>query len=95
MRCPVGEATVVVLWLFQWNREGARARSRKRVEGEERAVFAPEHALAVDPGGVIAQDPEAARLLRSSRRLRSRRGCSGRGRAGDRQGPGQPVEAVP
>jgi hypothetical protein len=36
-RWPVGEAAVVVLWHSQWNRDGPRARSRVRVEGEKRA----------------------------------------------------------
>ena len=64
------------------------------VEGHEQQVgvagFVPEDAFAVDPGGVIAQDPEAARLLRSSGRLRSRRGWCGRGRAGAPAGPRAP-----
>lgn len=87
VRWPVGEAAVVVLWLSQWTMEGPRARSRVRVEGDvgfalveghEHQVglagFVPEGAFAVDPGGVIAQDPEDARLLRSSGRLRFRSG---------------------
>jgi len=47
------------------------------VEGHEQQVgvagFVPEDASAVDPGGVIAKDAEAARLLRNRRRRRSLR----------------------
>ena len=61
------------------------------VEGHEQqaglAGFVPEDAFAVDPGGVIAQDPEAARLLRSSTPLRFRRGWCARERAPGSAGP--------
>jgi hypothetical protein len=60
----MAETAVVVLWLSQWNREGPRARSRHEQQ-VALAGFVPEHAFAVDPGGVVAQDPEALRLLRS------------------------------
>jgi len=36
---PVVDAVVVVPWLSQWNRQGPRARSRVRVEGEKREVL--------------------------------------------------------
>jgi hypothetical protein len=36
-RCPVGNAAELLLSLSQWNREGPRARSRKRVLGKKRA----------------------------------------------------------
>jgi len=42
------------------------------VEGHEQQValagFVPEYAFAVEPGGVIAKDADAARLLRNRRR---------------------------
>ena len=64
---------MVVLWLSQGNSEGPRARSRVRVEGEKGAGFVPEHAFAVNPGGVVAQDPEGGAC-------QSRARASGRGR---------------
>ncbi len=78
-RWPVGEAVVVVLWLSQWNSDGPRARSRVRVEGEKRAslLLRVMNSRSVRLGscqstpsrwiqGVVVQDPETARLLRSS-----------------------------
>jgi hypothetical protein len=57
---------VVMLWLSMWNRCCPRARSRQRVEGEKSgfdllegddqqialAELVPQHAQALDPGGV-------------------------------------------
>ena len=62
VRCPVGEAAVVVLWLSQWNREGPSARSRHDQQ-VTLAGFVPEDAFAVDPGGVIAQIQEQESMV--------------------------------
>ena len=52
VRCPVGEAAVVVLWLSRWNKERPRARSRRNRQ-VALPGFVPDDAFAVDPGGVV------------------------------------------
>jgi hypothetical protein len=85
VRWPVGEAAVVVLWLFQWNRNGPRARSRHEQQ-VGLAGFVPEDAFAVDPGSVVSQDPE--------RRFDFGAAVAAVNAQGHRQGPGQRVEAA-
>ena len=72
VRCPVAEAAVVVLWLSKWNREGAGGQVAVAggggeegfalAQGDEQqiggAALVPEHAFAVDPGGVCGEDAE-------------------------------------
>ena len=85
VRCPVGEAAVVVLWLSQWNRDGPRARSRHEQQVGV-AGFVPEDTFAVDPGGVVAQDAEGGFDFGAA--------VAAVHAQGHRQGPGQRVEAA-